>query len=74
MTPKEKATDLVYKMKKIIDYYGIYEAKKCALIAVNELIDSESVLVQDLLLEQSKRIAQCGVQYWNEVKNEIINL
>jgi len=62
MIPKDKAIDLVVKMKENMDSDGLYDAKQCALIAVNELIDSESVLVQDLLFEQSKRIAQCGVQ------------
>jgi len=60
MTPKEKAEELVDKFKDIKDAYYIDEqAKKRALIAVDEIIR----VLQD---EQD--------WYWPEVKEEIEKL
>jgi hypothetical protein len=62
MTPKEKAQELV---KKFFDATNIYtfEAKDCALIAVDEIIDfiSEDPYYKDF-------------NFWQEVKQEINNL
>jgi hypothetical protein len=66
MTPQEKAEELVYKMYDEMFYYkdgyssgdAIGAAKKCALIAVDEIIS--------LVGKYSN--------YWQEVKQEIINL
>ena len=42
MTPKEKAIELVQKYFKANHQpYGFKDAKQCALIAVDEIIDSE---------------------------------
>jgi hypothetical protein len=66
MTPKEKARELVDKFmnippKKISDYSRIYlpTAKECARIAVDELIKYANTF---------------GLEYWQEVKQEIDNL
>lgn len=64
MTPKEKAEELVYKMKLATDEFGyininIERHKKCALIAVDELI---------------KQVTHSDVGYWKEVKQEIQKL
>ena len=55
MKPKEKAKDLVDKFSNevLIDNY---EAKRCALIAVDEVIQSYK---------------DSWLQYWKEVKQEI---
>jgi len=57
MTPKEKARELVHK-------YYIYslKGKECALIAVDEILDSGLFM----FLEDER--------YWEEVKEEIDNL
>ena len=69
MTPEEKAEQLVesfmnIKQQKLADYSIIYHptAKQCALIAVNEILNSMSI--------QSTG----EYYYWEEVKQEIENL
>jgi hypothetical protein len=69
MTPKEKADYLLHKMY-VVDAYDDYDdvsmeyryAKRCALIAVNEIID----LV--------KHIDVDSYDYWEQVKQEIEKL
>jgi hypothetical protein len=69
MTPKEKADYLLHKMY-VVDAYDDYDdvsmeyryAKRCALIAVDEIID----LVKHIDVDSE--------DYWNEVKQEIINI
>jgi hypothetical protein len=75
MTPKEKAQELVDKM--LYCYQGHideYTAKQCALIAVDVIINSSpslpilgdgGYLYEDIEL---------STKYWQEVKQEIINL
>ena len=58
MTPKEKAEELAMKFDK---YSETDNAIKCALIAINEIID---YLV-------SSKITGTLMTYWQEVKNEI---
>jgi 5-bromo-4-chloroindolyl phosphate hydrolysis protein len=65
MTPKEKAVELVNKyvnLSKITasSEYIQYQAKKCALIAVDEILNAINPFGQFL-----------GKDYWNEVKQEI---
>ncbi len=65
MTPKEKAEELVDKMyqhqwrKDTVEFRN---AKRCALIAVDEIID----LVKHIDVDSE--------DYWNEVKQEIEKL
>jgi hypothetical protein len=71
MTPKEKAEELIIKYKQIIkaewdtecggyDLHGFeLDAKLCALITINELIDSHN---------------NDNKWYWIEVKQEIEKL
>jgi len=69
MTPKEKADYLLHKMY-VVDAYDDYDdvsmeyryAKRCALIAVDEIID----LVKHIDVDSE--------DYWNEVKHEIETL
>jgi hypothetical protein len=75
MTAKEKAEELVDKMYYSRKYkdgenYRAQEAwvhaKQCALIAVDEIINS--VVITDLT------IAQNQFDYWEEVKSELEKL
>lgn len=74
MTAVEKAQELVNKMYDEMFYYkdgysssdAIGAAKKCALIAVDEILD-----VISTVYEHDWNILY---PYWNQVKQEIINL
>jgi hypothetical protein len=72
MTPKEKALELFNKMFFIIENKGMYDdlyrAKQCALIAVDEIIDSEPQY------EWSNDYWKNPNDFWQEVKREIANL
>ena len=78
MTPKEKAEDLVIKMYQPLPaskeaekgkehlYYNQYNAaKKCSLIAVNEILKDR---------EEIDGIRIINDPYWLEVKQEIEKL
>jgi ferritin-like protein len=81
MTPKEKAKQLVDKMYNT-EHCGIqhipnknycdcvemndYQAKQCALIAVDEIINS--IVITDLTTAENQFI------YWEEVKQQIEKL
>ena len=65
MTPKEKAQKLVYIY--LLKSYGVIHesfAKQCALIAVDEIINTH-------LLSEKDIFGIHPVDYWNEVKQEI---
>ena len=88
MTPKEKAQELVDKYKDIdieisSEYKGYGDgadyllmdngdAKQCALIAVNEIIEIEPYKRRFRLFDKVRFDDQ--TQYWKEVKEEIENL
>ena len=61
MTTKEKAKELFDKMQVNAIYKS--KSKDCALIAVDEIQKIKSVYHDDTLYD-----------YWEEVKQEIINL
>jgi hypothetical protein len=71
MTPKEKAKELFDKMCLAIAtettdfgyYTNVIHAKKCALIAVDEIINCDSFFKT---LEDTKAFTK----YWYEVKSE----
>lgn len=71
MTPKEKAVELVEKNRKVFRFVNKdkmkYEAKQCALIAVDELINSHLKLTTT---HESEPSIRCKT-YWQEVKKEI---
>jgi hypothetical protein len=66
MTPKEKAEELVNRFAKLPEegslmwYLSFEIAKKCALIAVDEILDTIKWCIGD---------SQVG--YWEDVKKEI---
>jgi hypothetical protein len=82
MTPKEKAGELVDKFwKSCYDKHDIAklvkaDAKQCALIAVDELIESFNSIYDASIRNIEKYSgAKYGMKdYWQEVKQEIENL
>jgi len=64
MTPKEKAEELVqkYMMNTPVGFH-IEDAKECALITVDEILESFIIT-----------IPKHQTEYWQQVKQEIINL
>lgn len=69
MTPKEKAKELYNKMYD----YSLFEeeAKRCALIAVDEILSFFSNKAFELTYPE---ISKFEITYWQEVKQEIENL
>ena len=64
MTPKEKATQLIYSFEAFTDRDNEYEfAKQCTLIAVDELI-----------YETQFEVPNIRQRYWIDVKQEIEKL
>ena len=68
MTPKEKAIELVEDMHDAPEMGYNEHAKQCALIAVDEIIDSEPQY------EWSNDYWKNPNDFWKEVKQEIENL
>ena len=63
MTPKEKATQLIYAFEAFTDRDNEYEfAKQCAYIAVDEILN-------EYWSHNTERR-----DWWKEVKKEIINI
>ncbi len=65
MKAKEKAKELVdrfycYTYNAAVEPYSSEDAKKCALIAVDEII--------------SALVGLASINYWQEVKQEILKL
>jgi len=70
MTPKEKAIELVHRydtMQSVIEGFSLEDAKECALICVDEILnfDIKAKNESQFIIEQ--RIED----YWEEVKQEI---
>ncbi len=67
LSPKEKAEELVLRYLRIDnntkEWFNLYIAKQCALIAVDEILNINSV-DKDFSLSH----------YWLDVKDEIVNL
>jgi hypothetical protein len=74
ISPKEKALELVEGMYSETQEEGIhgdwYIAKKCALIAVDEILKA----IPNEYLETYKGESNFIIKYWQEVKNEINKL
>ena len=70
MAPKEKAKELVNKFIEYTDQNsytelsGYENAKQCALVAVNEIIDTCEINL----------VESYNTDWWNKVKNEIDKL
>ena len=69
LSPKEKAEELVLRYLRIDnntkEWFNLYIAKQCALIAVDEILKAREVSPGGLILDGD---------YWLDVKDEILNL
>ena len=78
MTPKEKAHGLIVKALVEFEKLTISEAKKIALIAVDEILDLDLHDVGDYRNDQSSpndfSTVTWYINYWEEVKQEIEKL
>jgi len=63
MTPKEKAQQLRDKFYFETTITELEEAKDCALIVVNEMLNNDSI-----------KFYQVFKEYWEKVKKELIEL
>lgn len=76
MTPKEKATELSNKYFEQFlafgEYLSIEKANKCALIAVDEILNSTPYGWYDKRFFSDKM--KKFYEYWQEVKQEIEKL
>jgi hypothetical protein len=81
MTPKEKALELYKNIFKITE--SQYESKQCALIAVDEIIKQENMIVPKLMkiikLLYINKFDNYEYKndinaYWQEVKTEVEKL
>ena len=67
MTPKENAKELIDKMLNQQSFTeDLYDAKQCALIAVDEMIKQQQIQFDEMVWS--------SVGYWKEVKQEILAL
>lgn len=72
MTPKEKAKELVDKfIPHSSGNSNNNEAKECALIAVDEIIESYEF---DVAYDVENKRAMDNLNYWDEVKQELEKL
>lgn len=74
MTPKSKAIEIFDRMFSSSRNIEEFEAKQCALVAVNEILQiqwyhSEPTCFDDLANEYKEKSV-----FWNEVKSEIEKL
>ena len=80
MTPKEKADELVDKFTQTNG--NNFFAKECALIAVNEIIESKKLeylfTFQEITLlnftKDDRLVHSKFINYWKEVKQELENI
>ena len=75
MTPKGKAKELVEKFSDLEDgemYIG--KAKQCALIAVDEIINSSPSL--PIISDAGSFVNDIeeSTEFWQEVKEELLNM
>ncbi len=77
MTPKEKATELTNKYFKGSDllYHDLswIQAKECALIAVEEILNNNCGSHTDGSNATNSEI-YCNEYFWNDVKSELQSL
>jgi len=67
MTPKEKAQELFTKFSSNTVHYDA--AKQCAIIAVDEIIKTDTLIDEDTFV-----MTPSYLQYWQEVKQELEKL
>jgi hypothetical protein len=77
MTPKEKAEELYFKYYKNLNIFSYkrIKAKKCALIAVDEILDNAGMIWSGIYTETGMTAkGEIRKKYWKEVKQEIDKL
>ena len=80
MTPKEKADELVNRFAKLPEegtlmwYLSFEIAKKCAIIAVDEMLNNAGFIWGGRDAETGLSARDEYRKYWNEVKQEIEKL
>ena len=85
MTPKEKARELVNQFLEKIPFAdtNVYKdwkkemndkAKQCALIAVDEVLENVNYFFTELEKDGLPNKFDDEIEYWNEIKKEIIKL
>ena len=72
MTPKEKALELVEDMHDAPEVGYNEHAKQCALIAVDEILETLKIyLEKDTASKSVVNFAVSRIMYWVQVKKEI---
>lgn len=66
MTPKDKAKELISKFKYESKHYLMLDANQCALIAVEEILNTLYSIPFGNALDNE-------LEYWEEVKQELKN-
>lgn len=79
MTPKEKANEILDKywlMDNIIPQLSKENAKQCALICVDEILELNIVWYDEKLVKDYPKNYKNDqtIEFWNEVKQEIEKL
>ena len=76
MTPKEKAIELQDKMKSCLFSDGLHDAKQCALIAVDEILELDIIWFDKVLVTDYPKTYKPHqtIEFWNEVKIELEKL
>ena len=78
MSPKEKAEEFIEKFVRYTPAEEEFEypyAKQCALIAVDEILNSFNNVFDDFVVESSKTGGYRNMKnYWREVEREIRNM
>ena len=79
LTPKQKADELIDKfstslklfdeLEGWVEYIDSSKAKGHALVAVDEIIQIDVLINEDIYVEKPSYL-----QYWLDVKDEILNL
>lgn len=72
MTPKEKSTELLNKfLDRVVTHYtnmSVHSARSCAIICVEEIIDSLGVTTGDMTLTELDHYEYLkDLEYWEEV-------
>jgi hypothetical protein len=79
MEPKEKAWELYHKYRALEGKFGDkvlynYDAKQCALIAVDEILENVDYFFTELEKDGLPNKFDDEIEYWQEVKQEINKL
>jgi hypothetical protein len=74
MTPKEKAKELFLKYHNLWINGNSILAKQCALIAVDEIIQNNKSFLRTNNELHNDNGLDSDLEYWEEVKNEILKL